>query len=412
MTYDIKAIHKIPFSWTSLICVRVSMLLVLLFLTVLPSLPLQAASLTYDKATGKLVGFDVERNDTPDTVDSYNVSGEFWREPGYVGRLLYVGAPTTFTFSNIGPIVTPTPNPTRFYFTQMGDNGHSREFFLVLRAKGLLHEGIKQDDFSKKSAVIESNNGTFILTEGAGDEPAIRGQTGYDESGISGKYNGSNQFKYRYRYSHIWIDATIIHTSNKTWIDTDDSDDSDDTRYGHYISNLLVSTANGENLILNLHGSILASQGGQTTPFFYFLDIVKEQTSAIPFNQIKNLNNVSTALEIATLKYYSDNQKAKITFSSDAGGINTNFSFKNTTGQSFTHKLAFQPTLPAANVGEITPTNRSFVSYEQIKTSPIGDTSSTHLLEGKIKLFIPPGTTPPVGGTYKSTIYVLVEPTT
>lgn len=406
MTYDIKAIHKIPFSWTSLICVRVSMLLVLLFLTVLPSLPLQAASLTYDQATGKLSGFEVNRNsDDPNTPSGYKTDSdaEYWDHGGYVGRLLYVGAPTAFTFSNIGPNATGNNVGNMFYFTFTTNTGTWREFFLVLRAKGLIRGGTTQDDFSKKSAVIESNNGTFILTEGAGDEPAISGQTGYDESGNSGEYNGSNQFKYRYKYSHIWIDVTIIHTTKKTWWYTPTS--------GYYVSDIKVATASGESLILNLQG-LYDPRSSQTEPFSYYFAIEKSYSSPIPYNQLKNFNSYTNSLEIATINYSSDGQKAKITISSDAGGINTDFSFKNTTGQSFTHKLAFQPTLLAGEVKEITPTTRSFTSSKEKKYSPIGDYKELQVLEGKIKLFIPPGTTPPVGGTYKSTIYVLVEPTT
>lgn len=250
--------------------------------------------------------------------------------------------------------------------------------------------------------------GTYTLPHGAGPETVSKGSYGYNTSGGYGKYENNNGYKYRYKYSYIWIDVTIIHTSFKTW------GNNDETRYGYYANNLQTSTGTGQNLILNLHGAILDTPAGQT-PFFHFFEILKTQTSAIPFNDIKNRNNTSTALEIATIKFQSDHKAARITFSSDSGGMNTNFSFKalgTTTGPSFTHKLAFQSTLPAANVVEITSANHSFVSLTQSKTSPIGDTSYTYVLEGKIKLFVPQGTVPPVGGTYRSTIYILVEPTT
>jgi hypothetical protein len=133
---------------------------ILLLLLLSASLPLAAASLTYDPARGKLSGFRVSRNDNLlygacKQKDYHGMDRNVWdNTKGYVGRLLYTGAPTTFTFSNIG--AAPSGSSNRFYFTQKDGSGHSREFFLVIRAKGLFHEGTNQDDFSKRNYVIES----------------------------------------------------------------------------------------------------------------------------------------------------------------------------------------------------------------------------------------------------------------
>lgn len=49
---------------------------------------------------------------------------------------------------------------------------------------------------------------------GVGDETVQVGESGYNAQGQSGVFDGSNGYEYLYPYRYIWIDLTIIRTSN------------------------------------------------------------------------------------------------------------------------------------------------------------------------------------------------------
>jgi len=160
-----------------------------------------------------------------------------WSKSGFIGRLLYLGEPCTFTFSNIGPVASYTSN-NRFYFTLNNDGtpntGVWREFFLVTRAKGITHGG-SQHDFSSINSVIANNSGSFILNVGAGTELASVGEVGYDTNRNSGVYTGTNAFRYKYPYSAIWIDVTLIRTTSAR----------SSTTRGYYESHIQITTGGG-----------------------------------------------------------------------------------------------------------------------------------------------------------------------
>lgn len=177
-----------------------------------------SSELTYDMATGKITEYDLANPDNPDTPTSYANATEVWTKDNFVGRLNYQGDPTTLTFNNTGEVATNTPSNTKFYFTYDTNGsikrGRWREYFLVARAKGLYHDGT-QHDFSGTNAVVANNGGSVAITQGAGPELVLSGQPGYNSSGVLGTYDGNNDYKYTYKYQYIWIDLTIILTSNK-----------------------------------------------------------------------------------------------------------------------------------------------------------------------------------------------------
>lgn len=396
MTYDTSDTHQSSFAHVAIVRPLLALCLMAASALLL-SLPLAGATLSYDQASGSLTGFSVSRNDNPNTPNKYKNKTEVWSKKGYIARLLYVGEPTVFTFSNVGPVATG--GGSLFYFTHTDKTHRWREFFLVLRAKGRYHNG-GQHDYNNINFVIEANNGTYTLTEGAGDELVAIGSYGYDTAGNGGIYASGNNYKYRYKYSHIWIDTTMIHTANNGWLAlTPDP--------GYYISNIGIFTANGLNLNLNLQGYYLTV--GYTEPFTYSFGIDRIFSSPIPYHQIKDINSLANALEIATINYISMKHKARITVASDSGGIFTDFCFVSTTGETFPYRLAFKPTVPAANAIEITASDCAFESEAIPQTSPLGETTTSQRLEGKIKIFTPVDTTTPLSGVYSSTIYFIIE---
>lgn len=402
MTYDTKGIQSRSISRFFPLCARIFLLLLML----LPSLSLEAASLIYDQATGNLTGFDMNHYDTIFLPSSY--TGKIWpnnnenyNHAGYIGRLLYTGEPTTFTFCKIGDKsgVGSGAVTTRFYFTHMESCSYWREYFLVLRAKGLRHDG-KHIDIYEQNYVIVNDNDKFILTEGAGDELVANGQTGYNSSGKSGTYNGSNEYKYRYKYSYIWIDTTKIHRAVVIAYKKD----------GYFESHFAVSTSNGLNLTFDLQG-YYGNITGIPEPFVCIFDVDKYHTSPIPYSQIRRLNSLSNALPIASITYQSKNREALVTIASDPTGSFAEFYFKSSLGETSPFNLAFKSTLPQGNPVPITTLEHSFSSSLQSKPSPIGDDITTQVLEGEIQIYIDSNTAIPSAGHYSSTIYVLVAPT-
>lgn len=97
MTYDNTSAKRGLLQNASISCLYLSTLLALVLLTTLPSQSLKAAALTYDSAGGRLTGFDTYHLDNPNQPNPYKNSTEYYTNHGFVGRLIYVGEPTTFT---------------------------------------------------------------------------------------------------------------------------------------------------------------------------------------------------------------------------------------------------------------------------------------------------------------------------
>ncbi len=297
-----------------------------------------------------------------------------------------------------------------FYFILSTDRNYFREFFLIIRARGRLrnNQHIYFTENGKMYSIPHPDNNnaikTYTLKEGAGDELVGHGQDGYNDDGILGKCviddNGIyNEFKYRYRCSHIWLDTAVVGTKLT------------DSHYllggGYYCSSIGVSTDTGTNLILNLQGHYTLT--GQAKPMNYCLTIDKYYTSPLSYNMIKSINTKDEALDIASISYLSFDDAAKISFASDQTGA-TNFNFKDLDGRTIPFHLAFQSTLHPSQTIVAIENDTSFASESINQKSPIGESTTMHRLEGKIKLYTNQGTSTPLTGVYRSTIYVLVTP--
>lgn len=423
MTYDNITVQRDSFPQIFSPYTRILILLLLLLSALFPALPLIAASLVYDQSDkGKLTGFDAGELG-PELASSYeNKTAQYRDKPGYLGRMVYVGGPTTFTFSDVrSPAATDGGVRGGFYFVNVDRNDRWREYFLVLRPWGFLHDtSLSVDkrsvDLIKKTTVLKDSGMTLTLSQGAGDELAEHGKKGYNyRGGVQGDClidaNGNyNEFKYRYPYSHIWIDVTYIIRYNisttHTW----------PGGIGHfYSSDLAITTSTGASLLLNLLGYYGADFAQpDEKPFTFNFNITKYYPSYVSYNTIRNCNSKETGLDIASISYLSINDKAKVTISSDPGGTSTEFYFvakdgTGTTGQPSRFNLAFQSTIPAAAPVALSETN-CFTSVIATEPSPISGSNTSNRLEGMIKLYTDRSTVTPLRGFYTSTIYLTIEP--
>jgi hypothetical protein len=95
---------------------------------------------------------------------------------------------------------------------------------------------------------------------------------GYNAQGQSGVFDGSNGYQYLYSYSHIWIDLTIIRTSNYQklkWSNT-------------YESLLWIHSSEDASLLLTLSGSYGWTWGDR--PPTYAFSIEKTVEDGFPFS--------------------------------------------------------------------------------------------------------------------------------
>lgn len=354
-------------------------------------------SLSYDMATGTLSGFDVNTSDTSSSPGSFANGTEVWNTPGFVGRLVYIGPPTALIFSNSGPNAQNASN-NRFYFTYVKSNGQSdtdrwREFFLVLRAKGMRHNNT-QHDFSQINTVAEHPGDLLAIPYGAGSEEVAIGQTGYNATGGQGVYNGSNGYNYRYPYRHIWVDVTLMRTNTKRRLS-----------WGFYESEITVVTQQGASHILRLNGKYGYSTADP--PPIYAFSVNRTIDNQFPFAWLEGRNTYTQALTIGRCVYNSEDCSATIRFASDSGGTSDQFFFRSNDGQTFPFALAFDATKPDRAVLPITATSE-FATASQTIYSPIDSSShQLHVLEGDIQMYLPYAVDP-CEGIYTSYIYCFV----
>lgn len=359
-----------------------------------------SGSLDYDKATGNLDGFSVTTTDSPNYPSGYENSTEVWDKSGFIGRLLYVGEPTTFMFTNIGLDPYGTSN-NRFYCilnnTGTANTAVWKEFFLVARAKGITQGGPN----------IPSPPRTLLLPTMV--DPSVLhlelelnwwqlGRPGMIPTDKAVSITGSNAFRYKYPYKIIWIDLTLIRTSASRSIYT----------RGYHESHILISTNTG--LCHELHmGGEYNPKSSNIEPNVYFFGIEEQYTQAFPFSDLQNRNTVASALEVATIRYTSHVDQAQIRIASNAAGTVTSFRFTSDQGLSFPFKVVYDGTIPNRAAVEVTPSSNIFTTASTTLSSPVEGSYTAYRLEGKVKLFVPTYTQP-ASGLYSSTIYVLVTP--
>lgn len=360
-----------------------------------------AGELTYDMATGKITGFDLTTPDNPDAPGSYENSTEVWQNDGFVGRLTYRGDPTTLTFTNSGPIASGTVY-NRFYFTFF-TNGTTkldrwREFFLVARVKGLYHNG-SQHDFSGVNTAIATNGGSVPIAFGAGPELVSPGQQGYNDSGGNGTYNGTNGYMYRYKYQFIWVDVTVILTSQKK-----------NLKKGYYITQFNATTTTNLRYTLQLIGEVDPNNNQQEPSAFYF-GIESVVSNPFPYTDLFSKNSMGNSLHVGKLRYFSLLDSADVKFSSNPAGTAATFTLTSAGVNPVPYSLVFDLTKPNENAELITSAGISYESAYLSTISPIdGSSTPANIIEGDLRIFLP-AETYPLAGTYSSTIYCILTQT-
>ncbi|HOE89673.1 MAG: hypothetical protein BWY50_01628 [Spirochaetes bacterium ADurb.Bin315] len=359
-----------------------------------------SASLSYDPVTGKLIGFDVGVTDSPSNPTAYDgKQNEVWEKPGFIGRVAYTGPPTTLTFTNTGPVATGTQE-NRFYFTHLSNQGSWKEFFLVVRSKGITHSGTRID-YSEVNKVVEHPLDTITMPYGAGFEEVESGEEGYNIFGTKGTYNGFNGYKYKYPYKYVWMDVTLIRTSNSLSLIPD----------SFYESNITVTATNGASLTLVLSGEYGDPTG--YSPSFYSFGVTKTVTDPFPISDLTGRKTPSQALKVGVVTYTSDNTAANIRFAANAAGTSEVFLFTNENNNNirFRYYLAFQATKPNRPLETVTPA-KQFPTAVQTVYSPIDypyRTYTWNYLEGDLKIYLPDQVNP-ASGIYTSTVYCFVTP--
>lgn len=338
--------------------------------------------------------------------DSVNTTGDIHGYEGFLGRLVYQGAPTTFSITSMGPFPTSSSaNKNKFHFTKVDKQDIHREIVLLCRAKGYRHSQTNPttdtpDILLGPNYVAENlHASSFSLSEGAGSDPAVSGEYGYNASGGRGLYDGANQYSYKYKYRVIWIDVAILRVKN--------IGGSIIGRTGPYETNFLITTDTGLSQSLNA-GAYYTSGGSSSSLEVYSFTISPEYTSAIPFCDIENCITINNSLKIATVQYLSPLHQATISFSANPTGTSADFKFINPgpPPRAFGHKLAFQPTLPSGSKAAVGANNSFATSTTKIPwQSAMGHTENQYRLNGDLYLYVDPYTVP-FPGNYISNIYV------
>lgn len=396
------------FHYTSAALVVLSLSLILGFQ------PLYGASLTWEAARhGKLSGFSVYGYDNPSTPSGYENDNSYVSKTNSVGRLLYQGEPTTFTFSNDGHIISGGETG-RFYWTHIRNAAEWRRIFFVIRVKGQYHNGTTTVDISPNNVPIEFNDTSYTITDGAGSETVSSKEMGYNAVGAYGS-NAEGAFPYKYRFRYIWIDLMVIKTPDSTWWRFLGLEN---PQTGYYETYLTVTSQSGSCVFLDLSAENAPTLFHAQPDLIATFELDKVYTCPILYDDLPQLNYAydtipSPPLEIASLRYASTEHKAKITIASNATGTSQEFYFKrNGSNDTFPFRLAFKATTPAISISEITSANKSFNSTDnkQKYVSPI-DAKEYHAYEMRatLHIFLSNPTEPPMPGVYRSDIYIFVE---
>ncbi|NLZ77651.1 MAG: hypothetical protein GX911_06755 [Spirochaetales bacterium] len=358
-------------------------------------------SLSYDPASGSYTGFDIGVPDNPSNPNAYNTMKEVWRRSGFIGRVVYTGPPTSFSFTNTGPEATNPPTPSRFYFTRPSDPSSWKEFFLVIKPMGITHDGSRIEIHKNNNEVVEHPNDTITLLDGAGFEEVGVGQYGYSANGTGG-YRVGDLFKYKYPYKYIWMDVTLIRTANSSDLVSDSS----------YHSDITMTADSGPSLPLLLSGKY---EDADDPPSFYSFRVMKTVPDPFPISDLAGRTTPAQGLKVGAITYSSYKTIADIHFAANAAGTPEDFYFRHEddTNLKFPYHLAFQPTRPIGSIEQVNSGSR-FRTASQTVYSPIDYPSPSHThtlnyLEGDLKIYLPTEVKP-ASGLYTSTVYCFVTP--
>lgn len=380
---------------------RISASLIILFL--LTVLPLGAAMLGFE-TVGTLTEFDLAAGESSNP--SSFITGEHWTRSGFAGRLIYQGpADNTLTVDIGDPLAVPSTT-NRFYFTRAisstsSDTNDWRQFFIVTRTKGLYHDG-SQHDYSGINVIVENPGDTIPITRGAGFETVNIGETGYNTSGGSGTYNGSNGYQYLYPYRYLWIDIIVIRTFNSSGLNS--------RGRGNY-QTILTFNGPGMNANLVLRGYY---QSRNYNPDSYYFGVERVASQYIPYAELITKTSLENSLLVGYLRYHSIDWAGTVRFASNAAGSETNFQFTATVNQivrSFPYYVVFDPSIPAGNATRIYTTSNTFSStWASIPNLIGGDPFQNEVLQGEIRIFVPSNMTMSSipSSTYASIIYCIL----
>ena len=340
----------------------------------------------------------ITKKDNPSTPEGYENSNEYYNEDPYLGRVVYVGDPTTIEVINVGPIASSTSN-NRFYFTKEDNTNRWREVFIVVRVWGCDHSNNKRG-LHHLNIIIEHPGDTFTIPYGAGLEEVPIGEFGFSDSvpangiALSTKNNGTNGFKYKYPYQYIWVDILVVRT-----------DVHHNLLAGNYETHFRFCLTNGLETTFHLHGKWSTLTLGSVHPYVFTVEPVCNHFS---FCDIAQITDVQSALHVGNIYYMSEELEADVTISSSPDINATDFKFVSSYGSSFPYNLVFEPILPAGQVRIVRQNNTIATTSAKVAgTSPMGTDIDAYRLEGKIKLYLDSAINP-CAGNYDSTIYFRV----
>lgn len=361
--------------------------------------PLSAVFFQWDPAggVGRLDMLDIGTNDS--TTTNYT-SGEYYSNDGFLGRFSYQGeANNTITVTNGGPTATGGGASTSsFYYTNVSSTNRWRRVFLVATVKAYKHVGGEFGRIIANNILLNGPGASLTIPAGAGTE-----QVNPTSPDYSGGYNANGQwgsgatYIYKYPYRYIWIDLTVIRTTNTNSLNN-----------AAYECVLLLS-GQGISMALNLSGYRGSTSYGEDT---YSFSVERTCPDTIPFSELMFMDSSSNSLPVALVKYNSTEVRARVYFASNAAGTATDFRFTNGS-RFFYYTVMFQPITPTGTAQAISstsirfPTTASTVTF----TSPThGETISQYILTGQLRIFISPtlkNSIPPAA-LYTSTIYCFI----
>ncbi len=361
-----------------------------------------SATLTYDTGSGSLAGLiiddGIEYFAGDSALQTYNYSTSW----GYLGRFLYEGGPTTLTVSTLHPSPS-TVNNGRFYYFYIDnksaiDYGRWKEAVLLFRLYGLDRNG-DTIDIDGSNTVIAAPGDTVSITVGAGDAPVIVGEDGYDSSGNFGTYNGTNGFQYRYEYTTLWFDVTVVKTPYENSI-----------KKGYYSSSIYLS-GDGVSSDVYIEGQTYSTNPSSpslgTGVYSFNFNIERMAPEFIPFTDLINKTTLSNSYLAGILTFNSSDVSGSVSFSSESSSINTAFKFVSTvagTTVSIPYHVVFDPVISGNATAPTLVTD-----LLDTNTFMTDSTSEANILTGDVRIYLDSGLSSISfpAATYSSTIYAI-----
>ncbi len=373
---------------------------------------LWANTFVYETVTGSLSGLQLNEDYSYDNPEAYEYTipyyadDEYWDTDGFLGRFIYQGTPNTLTVETHHPGPT-TYNDGRFYYfyvnsTGMNDYDTWKEYFLLFRIKGRFHNGGTYD-LDGQNIVIEYPGTEVDIPVGAGTERVSAGEWGYNESGDYDLYDGVNGYEYLYRFSHLWVDVTVIRTVNERDLKKNK---------GYYSSSLHI-TGDGIDNSIWFEGEVSA-KWFHMDPDSYSFGIERIAPETIPFTDL--IDSFWSSYRVGYLSYNSEDVPGYVSFSADLGGQSTDFFFSPIADEvdaQIPYYVIFDPVISGDTegptiVGTTFGTKNEFsTDYREI-TSPIGGANNyQYAVTGYIDIMLNSeySSMSFPAATYSSTIY-------